>query len=465
MHSQIPILSGSVSTLVLICVIGLAGCVDTPQPSLGLDAGIVAAIDDVISDYFPSQSAPGVAVLITRDGERVYERAIGRANLEVNADIGTDSVFRIGSNTKPFTAAAVPKLVDEGRLSFQDEIGAHLPDYPSHDRSITIKHLLTHTSGISDFTSIDGFYPRQFVDQSPEDFIEFFKDEPLQFEPGSQYRYSNSGYFLLGHIVATVTGMPYSTYLDETFFAPLGMDNTFYDSSRRIVENRASGYVPEGDGFLNGKYISNSIPYAAGSLISTVEDLATWYDAVMSGRIVDQALVEQATSPYRLEDGSLSCCGYAWFLGDLAGSPVIGHTGGITGFYSTLVYLPRERVFAAALTNANWQHFDFENLAPKLAALAIGKPYFPPIAPAPDVSAAAGIYRSTSGTAIEIRSKNGALYFVGNNDSEWPLYSTAENQFYNEVEFTTFEFSASENVSFGVLAAKRHGEPIVYVRE
>ncbi len=428
-------------------------------------SALAIRVDSLLNEYFPSENAPGAAIMIVKDGSVLYKKSIGKANLELDTDIHHGSLFRIGSNTKPFTAMAILKLAEDGQISLQDDITRYISDYPTDGHTITIEHLLTHTSGIRNFTSVDGFSQAQTKNYSPEDFIDFFKHQPMDFPPGSQYRYSNSGYFLLGYIIEKVTKQSYARYLKSTFFTPLGMNNTTYDNPRRIIKNRTSGYVPDEGYFLNGKHISMTVPYSAGALLSTTEDLTIWYQAVMDGEVVSQASLKKALTPYKLNDGTSTCCGYAWFLGNLLGSPIIGHTGGITGYYSTLVYLPQDEVFVVGLTNCNWQNIDFENLSTKLAALAIEKPYFEP--KKKDINAAfyAGTYTSPTGDNITLIVENDELFLVGRNESKWILFEANNDTFYNEIDFTTFRFVRNSKGQIVSLSSLRHAEPVQYHRK
>jgi len=286
----------------------------------------------------------------------------------------------------------------------------------------------------------------------------------MDFPPGTEYRYSNSGYFLLGRIISKVSGMPYSAYLHETFFKPLGMENTTYDNTRRVIKNRASGYVPDEGTYLNGKYVSMTIPYAAGSLLSTTKDMARWYQGVMKGEVVSPQSLQTALTPYRLNDGSSTCCGYASFLGNLLGSPIWGHTGGITGFYSTMVYLPEDDIFVVALTNNNWQNIDFENLSTKLAGLVIGKPYFQSSNPDLDIASYAGVYTSNQGKTITLLAEDHKLFYERSGGGKWVLFEAEPDTFYNEIDFTTFRFDKNDLGKITGLSSLRHGAPISYQR-
>ena len=204
------------------------------------------------------------------------------ANLELNVPMRVDNVFRIGSITKQFTAVAILQLMEQGKLRLQDEITKFIPDYPTQGYKITIDHLLTHTSGIRNYSSIKDTVQRGTLDFTPKEMIDYFKHEPMRFAPGTKWEYSNSGYFLLGYIIEEITGKTYREYLEENIFKQLGMSNSLYASDIRLVNNRAGGYTKGDKGFENAPPISMTQVYSAGSIQSTVEDLFQWHRAVHS---------------------------------------------------------------------------------------------------------------------------------------------------------------------------------------
>ena len=181
------------------------------------------------------------------------------ADIELNVPMQSDMVFRIGSITKQFTAVCILQLMEQGKLGLQDEITKFIPDYPTQAHKITIEHLLTHTSGIMSYTGMKNFQDIIRKDMKPEEIIDFFKNQPMEFAPGSKWNYNNSGYFLLGYIIEKVSGKTYPQYLEENIFKPLGMTNSFYGSNNKIIRNRASGYQPANEGTVNADIMSMTI--------------------------------------------------------------------------------------------------------------------------------------------------------------------------------------------------------------
>ena len=330
-----------------------------------------AGYDKMLSEQFKS-GEPGCAALVAEKGQIIYNKAFGMANLELNIPMQPDMVFRIGSITKQFTAVAILQLMEQGKLSLQDDITKFIPDYPTQAYTITIEHLLTHTSGIKSYTSITDYFNNVRKDMKPEEVIDLFKNQPMEFAPGTKWNYNNSGFFLLGYIIEKITGKTYAEYIQENFFTPLDMTGSCYGSDTKIIKNRASGYQQGNDGPENSDYCSMTQPYSAGSIMSTVGDLFKWHQAVHSYKLVKKETLDKAFTEYKLANGDGTGYGYGWFLSQLQGSPTIEHGGGIFGYLTSSIYLPEEDVFVALFSNSTGKAPEFTAL--KMAAMAIGKP-------------------------------------------------------------------------------------------
>lgn len=422
-----------------------------------------ADYDKVLSEQFkPGET--GCAVLVARDGQVIYRKAFGMADLELNVPMRPEMVFRIGSITKQFTAIAILQLMEQGKLSLQDQITKYIPDYPMHGHSITIEHLLTHTSGIKSYTNVPEFESMVRTDMTPEEVIEKIKPLPMEFAPGTKWNYNNSGYFLLGYIIEKVSGLKYAEYLQENFFVPLGMTSTLYGDDTRIVMNRASGYQPGGNGTVNADYMSMTIPYSAGSIMSTVDDLYKWNRALLGLKLVKKETLEKAWTGYRLADGEDTHYGYGWFMSEIQGSPTIEHGGGINGYLSASIYLPREDVFVALFSNNNAKAPEFSAI--RLAALAIGKPV-----PATEIVISEealkeyeGIYVNEKGTEMTILLADGKLSIVRPGGSRRKMMPVEKDRFIleNSLMFATF----SRDDSGKVISVKTddRGEAVKWTR-
>lgn len=419
------------------------------------NTALSADIDQLMQAHF-KPDGPGAAVWVSQKGKIIYQKAFGMANLEQEVPLRTDHVFRIGSISKQFTGAAILKLAEAGKLAVQDEITRFLPDYPTHGKKITIEHLLTHTSGIKSYTDMAEWDEQLHrKDFTPLELIAFFKDQPMDFSPDDEYRYNNSGYVLLGYIIEKASGKTYGEYIEHEFFKPLGMKNSYYGHTAPIIKNRAAGYSrDETTGkFQNAAFLSMTQPYAAGSLLSTVEDLTLWTRALHSGKVVTPASFQKAITPYLLPNGTNTHYGYGLQMGNLLGSPVVEHGGGIHGFLSDLVYLPKEDVCVAILTNCDCE--PPSELTPKIAALAIGKSYQPK-AISLDVKALdqyVGVYENEKKEQRIIRIENGQLTSLRVGGGKFTLKPYGPDQFFFENSFARIEFMGEKTGAKKIIKA------------
>jgi CubicO group peptidase (beta-lactamase class C family)/uncharacterized pyridoxamine 5'-phosphate oxidase family protein len=296
-----------------------------------------------------------LAVIVAKDGEILYRKAFGFANLEDSVPATVDTKFRIGSITKQFTAAAILKLQEEGLLSVDDKLSKFIPDYPRGDE-VTVYHLLGHTSGIHSHTSKPEFFKTLDEEVSPEEMVEFFKNDEYDFNPGEKWLYNNSGYFLLGYIVEKVSGKTLGDYLRDEFFEPLGMNNTGIHSWKLNLENEAIGYSYEGNKAQIAKKWDMSQAGGAGALYSTLDDLYRWNEAIFNEKALNAESIKAAFTPIKLNNGSDANAmgakyGFGWMFTELRGLKEIAHSGGFDGFNAYLTLFPEENFTVVALTN------------------------------------------------------------------------------------------------------------------
>lgn len=334
---------------------------------------LAAAIDAAIGAHYKANE-PGATVIVVKDGKTVFRKAYGMADTAAQKPMSPDMVLRLGSITKQFTATAILMLAEEGKLALTDDITRFFPDYPSGGKRITVEHLLTHTSGIVSYTGKPGYMGGMAKDMSVAAMIDSFKNDPLEFEPGTDYRYNNSGYFLLGAIVEKVSGQSYATFVANRLFKPLGMNDTAHEGHERGKAPRALGHSRDGDGYGRSAPLSMTQPYAAGSLVSTVDDLARWDAAIANGKLLKAASWRRAFTPYTLASGKPTDYGYGWEMGKLQGTATAGHGGGINGFSTYALRVPEHKVFVAVLSNADGGLVSPGMVATRAAAIAIGKP-------------------------------------------------------------------------------------------
>lgn len=285
------------------------------------------------------------AVSVSKNGELVLSQGYGLANFEHDVAVSPHTKFRIGSITKQFTAMAIMILQEQGKLKVEDPISQHLEDAPEAWNDVTIHHLLTHTSGIPSYTGMADYVRDMMLPQSLDQMVARFRDKPLEFKPGDEFRYSNSGYFLLGAIIEQASGMSYEDFLEKEICQPLGLKDTGYDRYRSVLPHRASGYNRDNDGLVNADYLDMSQPYAAGSMYSTVEDLSRWDEALRNHKLISEESYQQMYTPEK------NGYAYGWSVNDDAGRQSIGHGGGINGFVTHIRRYPSEKLCVVVLSN------------------------------------------------------------------------------------------------------------------
>jgi len=415
--------------------------------------------DRIINEEL-SLNGAGATVLVSRQGEIIYNKAFGLANVELDVPMETDHVFRIGSITKQFTAIAILQLMEQGKLSLQDEITRFIPDYPLQGAKITIENLLTHTSGIRDYTSMKDTLQRGKLDFKPEAMIDYFKNQPMRFAPGTRYEYSNSNYFLLGYIIEMITGETYPQYLVNHIFRPLGMNNSNYGSDTMLIRNRAAGYTLGDKGIRNASTLSMTQPYAAGSILSTTEDLFKWNQAVQSYQLVSKETLEKAITRYKLVNGKEINYGYGFRQGYIQENPSIWHGGRINGFITLAMYLPADEVYVVVLSNCDCNTLD--QVTAKLAALAIGKPYnYKEIEVANSIlQSYAGVYENEDGDPFVISIDNGKLYAQRGRNPKELVKAKEENKFFFEDPMIMMEFGVTqdENKNYLIIRSRNGNE-------
>ncbi|MCC7246100.1 MAG: beta-lactamase family protein [Saprospiraceae bacterium] len=309
-------------------------------------------IDSLILAKFNDPDGPGGVFMVAKAGQPVYIKAFGMANLEQNTRLSSESVFQIGSMTKQFTAIAILMLEEQGKLAVSDAVSKYLPDYPNGS-NITLHHLLTHTSGIKDFTKMKALREIAQKELTPEMLVNFFKDEPVDFQPGEKFEYNNSGYALLGYVIELVSGETYENFIQNRIFSPAGMTQSRYASDKTIVLHRANGYHQRENNYSNKTNISYSIPYASGAIMSTALDMLAWQNALNQHRLLKSETTQKAFNSYQLGNGSDIQYGYGWHIKDINGIKSREHGGSIFGYKSMGVYIPEKDLYVLGLSNCD----------------------------------------------------------------------------------------------------------------
>jgi CubicO group peptidase (beta-lactamase class C family) len=416
--------------LVIICLVGI---VSTAQD-------LATQVDQLMSNQYKANE-PGATVLIAKAGKPIYRKAFGMADLELSIPMAPENVFEIGSITKQFTAVSILMLMEQGKLSLEDPITKFIENYPTHGHTITVHHLLTHTSGIKSYTGMEKWTQLWRNDMTPMEMIDLFKNEPMDFAPGMKWEYNNSAYFILGYIIEKVTGITYPEFIEKNIFVPLDMKNSYYGSMSKIITNRAKGYQKD-KSFVNAEYLSLTQPYAAGSIMSTIDDLLKWNIAVNSYKLVKKESLQKAFTNYKLPDGKPTNYGYGWGLNDINGSATIEHSGGIFGYLSNAIYLPKEDVYVAVLSNCNCNPPG--EVSTRIAALAIGKPYGEPVSKIKldetYAKSLTGVYDFDDSSSRIITYEDGQLYSQRTGSGKLKIFPQDKTNFVFETGFATYQF-------------------------
>lgn len=404
-----------------------------------------ASIDRIVSEMYTPEG-PGISLLVAKEGKTIYKKAFGNSNLELEVPMKTENVFELASITKQFTAVSILMLAEQGKLNLQDPLTTFIPDYPTKGKNITVHHLLNHTSGIKSYTDMANFMEQSRTDMKLDDLIEVFKNEPMDFDPGEAFKYNNSGYILLGKIIEVASGQAYKDYIEKNIFKKLGMKHSRYGSKTVLIENRASGYQIDGDGYRNADYLSMTLPHAAGSLMSTVDDMSVWQNAITNNTLIKQSSLSKAINGSTLNDGEEIPYGYGLGKTEVRGASGYAHSGGIFGYSTNGIYLIDEDVYIIGLTNCGCK--DVGAITQKVAALVIGKPYpsyKDAITLANDkLQKWVGAYEFTDGAIRHIELKDGTLLSTREgSDASVPfkIHPMTETQFLFEDGIITYDFA------------------------
>lgn len=317
-----------------------------PSPTLAPE-GPASKIDKALNSLTEREAFTG-AVLVARNGEILLSQGYGLADRDKDLPNTPQTKYRLGSITKQFTAMAILMLQAQEKLNVQDPICSYLPECPATWQDITIHHLLTHTSGIQNFTNFPDYETTKATPSPSEQTIARFKDRPLDFQPGEQWSYSNSGYILLGYIIEQASGQAYQAFLRGHIFEPLQMKDTGYDHND---DSLAMGYTGFYGHWEKADTIDMTIPYAAGGLYSTVEDLYRWDQALYTEQLISQELLDLMFTPYAEMPGPGLSYGYGWAVGEMNHHQAVGHGGGIDGFATEIRRYIDDKVTIIILSN------------------------------------------------------------------------------------------------------------------
>jgi CubicO group peptidase (beta-lactamase class C family) len=409
-----------------------------------------ARMEEIVQTYVQNKTFMG-AVLVARGSEVILSKGYGSANLEWDLPNTPATKFRLGSITKQFTAASILLLEERGKLSLDDPIKKHMPDAPAAWDAITIFNLLTHTSGITNFTALPDYKSLKLDEMPVAKTIATVRDKPLDFAPGEKMSYSNSGYLVLGHVIERVSGASYEKFVTDNIFTPLGMKDSGYDSNKTVIARRAAGYMPSPAGPVNAGFVHMSVPHAAGALYSTTADLLRWEQGLFGGKVITAASLAKMTTPFK-GDYALGLV-----VQNASGRKVIQHGGGIDGFNTFLSYYPDDKLTVAVLANLNGQTPN--QIAAKLATVAHGgvvqttserKEMTLPVA---TLTRYVGSYELGPGANMMIRLDGERLTTQLTGQQQFPIFAESETKFFLKVVDAQVEFftDASGAVTHAVM--------------
>lgn len=309
-------------------------------------------VDEYLQKRLKAQPLAGISVAVIQDGKTVYAKGHGLAEVENKVAATEDTVYQLASVTKQFTAAAVMLLVEEGRVKLDDPISKHLANLPSAWQPLTVRQLLSHTSGVPNYTRfMDGIIKTK--DYSHEEILKLVTEKPMDFPTGEKWNYSNTGYFLIGMMIEKISGKDYATFMRDRIFTPLGMNSTQINNLRDIISNRATGYTVDKGAIKHATRISPSQPYAAGAMISNVTDLVKWDAALNSEKLLKAASLKEMWTPMKFNDGKPAKYGLGFGVDVYRTLPMISHGGGIDGFSTNITRFPNQKVTVIVLANSD----------------------------------------------------------------------------------------------------------------
>jgi CubicO group peptidase (beta-lactamase class C family) len=369
--------------LAIFALLTLGVTATLPKSAEVSDDSASQKVDAYIASEIHKEKMPGLALAVIRDGKIIKAQGYGLSNVELNVPVKPETIFQTGSVGKQFTATAVMMLVEEGKVSLDDKISKYFPESPAAWKDITVRHLLTHTSGITDYGSETKKIIDLRVDYSEDELVRRFAEFPLDFPPGSKWSYSNSGYVILGVLIHRISGKFYGDFLEERVFHPLHMDATHIISEENIVPNRSSGYRLVNGVLKNQEWVAPKLNTTAdGALYTNVLDMAKWDAALTQQSLLKKSSYDQMYTPVRLTDGTAHPYGFGWEIAATHGHPLIEHSGSWQGFHMNFSRYPADKLSVVVFTNLDSEHSDPIKIAHEVAAI-----YIPALRPEAPVAA------------------------------------------------------------------------------
>jgi CubicO group peptidase (beta-lactamase class C family) len=447
------------TVILALALLAVAGCGQislgaTPQPTQQQE------MEAFVQAHLANGNFMG-AVLVARGDEVLFQGGYGKSNLELDVPNTPETVFRLGSLTKQFTAAAILQLQDQGRLSVNDTLDRYLPDAP-HAGEVTLAQLLSHSSGIPDSLASPGLELRQA--HTPDEMISLVAGQPLEFTPGSQYHYCNVCYLMLGRIIEIESGQSYADYMAEHIFQPAGMTATGVDDASIIVPHRAAGYNWDGQTDRNAEFVDMSNVGGAGVLYSTVGDMYKWDRALYSDTLLSAAAREAYFTP-RVSMGEGESYAFGWVIVATPEHTLAEHSGGVNGFDTFVIRDPATQLYVIVLSNV--ENPAAVDVAQGLAAIAYGEPYDmpgqPPAVEVVEVDPAvlqkyAGSYQFSADMTFTITAEAGHLFAEVPNLPKFEIFPTSETDFFAKIADIKLHFEVGADGAVTELVIHEGGQ-------
>ncbi|MHC2992894.1 hypothetical protein OB13_15390, partial [Pontibacter sp. HJ8] len=417
---------------------------------------IVKQLDASFNTFFPADQ-PGGVVLVVQNGNTVLRKGYGLADIDQKILSAPDRIYKIGSITKQFTAVSILLLEEEGKLKITDPLSKYLHDFPNAEK-MTLEQLLNHTAGIRNYTSHASWPLGMHKVMTVEAMINTFKNEPLDFEPGTSFNYSNSGYILLGAVIEKVSGQQFGDFIEKKVLAKANMKKSYYGRDGVAVENAVQGFVKNSDTYTPARPISVTQSYAAGALLSTVDDLYKWNKALFNGKIIGQKSMAKAFNNYKLPNGKLTNYGFGWATGSVLGVRTLGHGGIAPGFMSYALMAPDQNTFVVVLTNNMTLQPEF--VVSKALAIATGT-YSEEktiTLSAAELEKYVGAYPVDGNTSRLIFIEDGKLFSQRTGSPAVKMVSVAKDEFLYKDSFTKATFKMENNKAVGMYFGTLNGE-------
>lgn len=403
----------------------------------------VEEFNKLLVPYFKTNE-PGGVVMVAKNGQIIYEKAFGMANMELDVPINDSTIFYIGSNTKQFTAVAILQLMEKGKIQLHDTLGRYISSCPYPVSSITIQQLLSHTSGLGDNNETEAYKLIDRKDVTPIELVNYFINLPMDFAPGSKWAYNNANFYILGYLIEKLTSKSYADYVTENIFSPAGMSDTYMGKELSIIKNRAPGYTNFRMGIQNTRITTIGALYSSGGIQSTTEDMLKWNRALKTGKLLKPKIVQLLYTPQILLNGKVTSYGMGFHLQELHGSPALRHGGLVEGFTSETLYLPQEDVYIVMLLNEETSKIPIVALVRIIAGLAINKPYSFDETPINknELKRFSGLYENEMGELVNITEQNEHLIWQRPNGVVYTLHYAGNNEFFFDKDYLRTEFTS-----------------------